>query len=259
MTGICGPDLFYVAAAILVGSGIINYLLTFIKIDVRPFLSTKQVKALQRRAVNISELFLRPISVSDPLSTPHIPASLSSRGYLETLPPRSGSRPSISGISNLRQKTQLPSSEKEVPLRLQDLITNVCSCYPQATYLGRSTFEPEGPIALYARHRIYNDTKYYGLILCADRTEGLMQIALHPGDVKTVIEKGWGQRHPLASRPGSWLLRLFSDEKPSPVAESRVLLYAPRDQTELEVLQHVINAAVWWVGGIDNTVDVESY
>ncbi|OAP60981.1 hypothetical protein AYL99_05985 [Fonsecaea erecta] len=254
------PNLFYVASSILIGSTIVTYLLKFIKLDIKPFLSTKPGKALEASLQTAFERFLNILSVSDPLSPPSSPVTMSSRGYLESVPYRRGSRPEVEGISSPIQRTQLPPWEqKDVEDRLRSLIIDIPARYPQSTYLGRSTFEPESPTSLYARHRVFNETKYYGEILTANTEDGFIHSALHPSDVKTVIEKGWGQRHPLSGRVGSRFMRLFNANQPSPVEGSQVLLYAPRDQEDLEVIKEIINAAVWWVGGIDNRVDDENF
>jgi hypothetical protein len=74
-----------------------------------------------------------------------------------------------------------------------------------------------------------------------------------------VIEKGWGQRHPLSTRLASWVVRLSGQSLAAPTPSSQVLLYAPRDQADLDVLGQVVNAAIWWVGGIDARLDDEAF
>lgn len=260
VSALWAPNFFYVVASILIGSAAVTYLLKFVKFDIRPFLSTKPGRVLENTALRTFERFLNLISVSDPLIPPSSPISKSSRGYLETLPYRRGSRPEVEGIGSPIQRTQLPPwEEKDVQDRLRDLIIDIPEKYPQSTYLGRSTFEPASPTSLYARHRVFNETKYYGEIISANTEDGFIHSSLHPSDVKTVIEKGWGQRHPLSGRLTSRLTGLVDGNQSSPVEGSRVLLYAPRNDEDLEVIKQIINAAVWWVGGIDNRVDDESF
>ncbi|KAL6251060.1 hypothetical protein RBB50_001268 [Rhinocladiella similis] len=250
----------YALGAILVCSAIITYLLKFIKLDIKPFLSTKQGKALRNVSSHLFERFLKAISVPDPLSLPLSASSPASRGFLETLPRRAGSRPLVTGIRHPHQVTQLSPTEKHVPDRVREVVSGISAKYPSATYLGRSTFEPDpsSPTTLYARHRVFNETRYYGEILRADGLDGSIQCTLHPHDVKTVIEKGWGQRHPLSTRLASWVMRLAGESRAAPTADSQVVLYAPRNQSDLDVVGQVINAAVWWVGGVDSRVDDES-
>ena len=260
MVSLWTPNLFYVASSILVGSVIVTYLLRFVKLDVKPFLSTKAGKIIETAARNSFERFLNVLSISDPLTPPYSPITNSSRGYLETLPHRRGTRPEVEGIGSPIQKTQLsPWEQKDVEDSLKDLIVNIPNKYPQHTYLGRSTFEPESPTSLYARHRVFNETKYYGEIISANTEDGFIHCTIHPSDVKTVIEKGWGQRDPLSGRMGSWAKKLMNGNQASPVEGSQVLVYAPRDNEDLEAIKNIIDAAVWWVGGIDNRADEESF
>lgn len=252
------PEFFYAIAYIMFGSAIVLSLLRFISLDTKPSLSTGRAKPLARAARYINEQCLKVLSVSDPLSPPPAP---SSRGYLEGLPPRVGPRPDFAGTSNPHQTTHLPCSSKEVSTRLHEAITDVCARYPASTYLGRSTFEPAGPTTLFARHRAFDKTRYYGQILGADKVHGFVHCTLHPSDVRLVLEKGWAQRHPLSTRAASWWLRLQGDEQQfqfGPTPSSQVLLYAPRDQADLDVVTQIVDAAVWWVGGVGSTVDVES-
>jgi len=67
-------------------------------------------------------------------------------------------------------------------------------------------------------------------------TDSSMHLTLHPSDAALVISNGWGERHPLAGR-GPWVPKGFT------------MVYAPRSQTEVEILTEVVHAAGWWVGG----------
>lgn len=50
---------------------------------------------------------------------------------------------------------------------------------------------------------------------------------------------GWGQRHPLAK--GGWLSRF--------VPREFLMIYAPRNMEECEVVTKIVEAAAWWVTG----------
>lgn len=253
-----GP--LYAIAAIISGTALITLLLKLAKFDLERYLSTKQAMTLQHIFGSLYECLVQIVAVSDPLSPPPSSPAVSSRGYLETLPRRNGPRPIITGVSDPHQTSQLSPEEKDISNRLRQVTIDVSARYPAATYLGRSTFEaePTSPTTLYARHRTFNETRYYGEILQANRVDGLIQCTLHPNDVKTVIEKGWAQRHPLSTRLASWLVWVRGGCSAAPTPESQVLLYAPRDEADLDVIGQVVNAAVWWVGGIDSRLDDES-
>lgn len=68
-----------------------------------------------------------------------------------------------------------------------------------------------------------------------------MHLTLHPADAKLVLEHGWGERHPLAR--GGWCRRF--------VPKEFTLIYAPRDEREVDIVMQVVAASIWWVSGID--------
>jgi hypothetical protein len=251
-----GPGLFYILASILNGSTFITYTLKHIKLDLKFFLSSRAGHAITASFSDIHELFLRTPALSDPLSPPKVTSfGLTSRGCIETLPQRAGPRPVVEGISKHRQVTQLPSLEETIHTCLRDLVADFTVRYPQQTYLGRSTFEDQG-ITLFARHRVYNDTKYYGEILCAHSSDSFMHLTLNPTDAKMVIEKGWGQQHPLASRRASWFY--WGGNQPAPVPGCLMLIYAPKGEAELQIIEQIISAGVWLFSSVDARVDDES-
>jgi len=50
-----------------------------------------------------------------------------------------------------------------------------------------------------------------------------------------------GERHPLAR--GGWCRRF--------VPKEFVLVYAPRNEQDLEVVMKIVHASIWWVSGVD--------
>ena len=80
-----------------------------------------------------------------------------------------------------------------------------------------------------------------GEVCHAHPSDGSLHMTLHPADAAIVIENGWGERHPLAR--GGWCRRF--------VPREFVLVYAPRDERDVEVIMRIVRAAVWWVAGID--------
>ena len=69
-----------------------------------------------------------------------------------------------------------------------------------------------------------------------------MHLTLHPVDVSIVLSAGWGERHPLAGKyiHGKKLL-------PS----GFVMVYAPRQESQIETVMEIVKAGAWWVGGVD--------
>jgi hypothetical protein len=60
-----------------------------------------------------------------------------------------------------------------------------------------------------------------------------LHVYVSPRDARTVIEKGWGQRFPVTwLAPPSW-----------------IMVYAPRDAKEVEVVKEIVRAAVCFAVG----------
>lgn len=67
-------------------------------------------------------------------------------------------------------------------------------------------------------------------------SDGSMHMTLHPADANTVLEAEWGERHPLAG--------VFNDRL---LPSGFIMLYAPQNDEEIEVVFRVIRAACWFV------------
>ncbi|KAF2019082.1 hypothetical protein BU24DRAFT_112186 [Aaosphaeria arxii CBS 175.79] len=177
------------------------------------------------------------LSLRDPLRPLPIPPHFRPQtGHLRTLPKRRGPRPIIAGIAPQRQQSQRssPSTYAALVARLRLLAQE-----PRNMLLERTSCFEKHSSGLFARTPI---TRTCGGEIChAHPSDGSMHLTLHPADVKVVIEAGWGERHPLAR--GGWFRRF--------VPREFVLVYAPREEADLEVLMEVVGAAVWWVSGLD--------
>ena len=64
-------------------------------------------------------------------------------------------------------------------------------------------------------------------------SEGSLHVTLDAADVAKVLERGWGERHPLAGR---WLRSGFT------------MVYAPRSEDEVAAVMEIVRAGAWWVG-----------
>lgn len=69
-----------------------------------------------------------------------------------------------------------------------------------------------------------------------------MHLTLHPIDSALVIASGWGERHPLA---GCY----FGGKRLLPAGFTMV--YAPREENDVETVLQIVKAGGWWVGGVD--------
>ncbi|OTA64508.1 hypothetical protein K449DRAFT_268963 [Hypoxylon sp. EC38] len=157
------------------------------------------------------------------------------------LPYRCGLRPKVVGIAPQRQVNQFGS--RECYLALRRILENHGSRNPEEVGIGTSCFEKHG-LGLFSRYP-FNKT-CQGEICHVHNSDYSMHLNLHPDDVKEVLEKGWGQRHPLTSQ---CLLKM-------PVPKQFTMVYAPRSVDELKVVCQIIEAAGWWVTAKEMKLDV---
>jgi hypothetical protein len=68
--------------------------------------------------------------------------------------------------------------------------------------------------------------------------DGSIHVVLHPRDCATVLEKGWGQRHALS---GADLLKRITGIY---IPINYVLVYAPRNEAEIEVAMAIVKASI---------------
>ncbi|KAL5389937.1 hypothetical protein DPSP01_001996 [Paraphaeosphaeria sporulosa] len=179
------------------------------------------------------------LCLRDPLRPAHIPPHFRpQRGYLSatSLPTRPGRRPVVRGIAPQRQQTQKSTCEIYTALvaAMRALIADPANCLLERT----SCFEKHSS-GIFASTPI---TRTCGGEVChAHPSDGSLHMTLHPADAKIVLERGWGERHPLAR--GGWCRRF--------VPKEFVLIYAPRSVEEVGTVMQIVGAGVWWVAGID--------
>ncbi|KAG9186741.1 hypothetical protein G6011_09849 [Alternaria panax] len=180
------------------------------------------------------------ICLRDPLRPIAIPPHFRpQKGYFaatSALPCRPGTKPLIRGIAPQRQQTQ-KSGEAIYRCLVQKI--RALAADPQNQLLERTSCFEKHSSGLFTSVPI---TRTCGGEIChAHPSDGSMHMTLHPADANLVIEKGWGERHPLAR--GGWCRKF--------VPREFMLVYAPRDEEEVEVVAKVIAAGIWWVSGVD--------
>ncbi|KAI4600190.1 hypothetical protein KJ359_001293 [Pestalotiopsis sp. 9143b] len=186
-------------------------------------------------------------ALRDPFTPPPSdPASYPGVGVLKKspLPQRRGPRPTVVGIAPQRQVDQ-PGSE-ECYLALREALQSHGSRHSEDIGLGTSCFEKHG-LGLFARRPVNNTCM--GEICHVHSSDHSLHMNLHPDDVREVLTKGWGQRHPLAWR-GRWLRM--------PVPRQFVMVYAPRTMDEVRVVCRIIEAAGWWVMAKEQAIDTSN-
>lgn len=183
-------------------------------------------------------------AVTDPYHVDSKTEVASSNGHLNGLSRRQGLRPEVRGIAPQRQITQ------KAPMNLlKKLAARIESMAVQSNNIrvGTSCIEKHG-IAIFntassypAKHRCK------GEICHLHGSDGSMHMPLHPTDAQAVFDAGWGEKHPLA-RGGYF-------ERYVPVAF--VMVYAPRDESEVEIVMSIVRAAAWFVSGEGNLKEAE--
>ncbi|KAI9171546.1 hypothetical protein HJFPF1_01032 [Paramyrothecium foliicola] len=158
----------------------------------------------------------------------------------QSLPYRAGPRPCVVGIAPQRQIDQPGSYHCYQAVR--HAMESLGRKSPEKFSTERSCIEKHG-LALFARHPI--QTRCQGEICHVHDSEYSMHMALHPDDIEEVLNKGWGQRHPLG-----WSWRGIT----MPVSPHFVMIYAPRDEQELQTICRIIQAAVWYTLAEDISV-----
>lgn len=185
------------------------------------------------------------------------------RGKLDftKFPQRTGGRPQVGGVAPQRQLDQkTPASTFQNHL---DMFRQVFDEQDNVIRIGPSFLEGATTAVFALQSQWTNNrpfTHQFGYEIChPHRNDGSLHMVLHPEDCATVIEKGWGERHPLAR--GSWYWRAYhatirrirTDQRPTraPVPEYLCFIYAPRDEDEEKIIKELLYAAIWFATGVD--------
>ncbi|TID21505.1 hypothetical protein E6O75_ATG04900 [Venturia nashicola] len=181
--------------------------------------------------------FLGLFALRNPYIPPAIPSAINRTPYLTKLPRRAGARPIVRGIAPHRQIDQKISSRlfEELLARISQLgVTH------KGLRNGTSCLEKHGP-GLFAQTPVNRTRHCYDEIMHAHPSDGSMHLCIHPADAALVLSQAWGERHPLSK--GGWLERF--------VPPGFVMVYAPRNEEEVEIIMRIVKAACWWVGNVD--------
>ncbi|XMA13682.1 hypothetical protein WAI453_006473 [Rhynchosporium graminicola] len=253
-----GPALFLTIMAMILAIQVLKPSLTCILLALAPFpwiIHNDYVNFLNLGPGGTPSSFIGYLKITYlrlfALSDPYTPVENSENihpatGYHERaqswLPKRSGSRPKIAGIAPQRQLDQPGCAEANRTLltTLGDLAIR----YPDIIRIGTSCFEKKG-FAIFARNPI--NATCQREICHVHHSDRSMHLNLHPDDAKVVLKQGWGERHPLAR--GGWMKAY--------VPREFVMVYAPRNSAEFDVVCRIVEAAGFWVCGERLNVVVE--
>lgn len=164
--------------------------------------------------------------------------------FVATLPRREGERPEVGDIVPHRQMSQRPGEAMRG--RIEDVVDGVRGRFGGCLEVRRSGYERHNE-ALFVASRVLEGG---GNALPEEARLGKGEVAhvhpelsvhmyLSPADARGVIERGWGERHRLTTRAGRWI----------GLGRTWIMIYAPRDEGELEVLRGLLTESVQWMTG----------
>ena len=156
---------------------------------------------------------------------------------LATLPRRAGSRPRVDPHPIPHRQTDQHGSA-QVRQEQHQIFDQQVANHPHLLIYRKSHFERRNDaICLREPEQAPRHAQdAHGEIAHIHPSDGSMHMILSPSDAKTVIEAGWGERHPLA---GVYV----------GLPETYMLIYAPRSAEENAVLERILGAAVVYAAG----------
>jgi hypothetical protein len=180
----------------------------------------------------------------DDLSDPS-PLSGSGPKFLDasTIPQRKGERPKM--MARTMPQRQVPykkgTAAPGVEERVAKMMATFAAKHPDIIELRPSKTEGGSTDAIYGKPDIATinpKTKTSGMlgteIAHAHPSEGSLHVWLSEADAKTVVEKGWGMRFPLAFIDKGW-----------------AMVYAPRTMAEVDVVEMIVKAGIAWIAGVE--------
>lgn len=169
------------------------------------------------------------------------PSPLSKDGpsFLGTIAQRRGPAPRIMPRT-MPQRQRPESITSAARSRLQSLMQTLAASHPDILEIKPSHTEGKSTDGLYAQtdapklNPIAKDKILNHEIAHAHPADNSLHVWLSDPDARTVIEAGWGQRFPLVFVKSGW-----------------TMVYAPRDEVELETVEIIVKAGVAFITGTE--------
>lgn len=168
----------------------------------------------------------------DPVQTEHLGRSEDS--VLADLPPRRGARPTIAPYP-VPHRQMGGSCRPEVLAALDAVFASELAHGQPAVRENTSRFERHHS-ALFAESLVVRGMSAHGEVGHIHRPQGSLHLHLRPVDAAAVIDKGWGELHPMAG-------------KGFDLPVGYTLLYAPRNTGEVDVVRRILRATLDWASG----------
>ncbi|KAK6382955.1 hypothetical protein LTS17_003625 [Exophiala oligosperma] len=186
----------------------------------------------------LTSFIVRPYTLSahDTTWTGDYPENAAHKEIL-ALPNRKGSRPLILGIAPQRQFSQNPGPSMNAQ-NLSSLEKHNIALFVHPSLLAKPQNLPK--VATVSRGELGH---IHG--------DASMHLYFSPADAKEIIEKGWAERHRCARTAPWWLGgRKYSWK----IGDTFLIVYAPRNEEELEILQTLLRASARFMTGEETVV-----
>lgn len=198
----------------------------------------------------ICRVLLRVDTLSDPFLDP---ITEPYRGRLFDLAPREGERPTILGLALQRQSDQKASPDTEAAMvavleRKAAEKPDMLAMAPSLVEGQLRSLQRRLPAGL-APATPRTVAEWGGEISHVHKLDSSAHVVMHPSDAAEVIQKGWGERHPLgcAAENPVWVFWHHTVcRKRLPLPHNIVLVYAPRNEAEMAVFERIVDAAAWF-------------
>ncbi|KAH8195309.1 hypothetical protein TruAng_010532 [Truncatella angustata] len=166
--------------------------------------------------------------------------SKSGQAYLIDLPIRATRRPKL--MPRILPQRQVPERVLSTASqsRLHNIVTSLAAAHPEVFEVKPSHTEGRTTEGLYARrdldtlNPIARDPILDHEIAHAHPSDDSLHVWLGDRDAAQVVEKGWGQRFCLPFVNKGW-----------------VMIYAPRNLEEVEVVEQIVKAAAQFITGLE--------
>ncbi|KAF2399755.1 hypothetical protein EJ06DRAFT_543298 [Trichodelitschia bisporula] len=159
--------------------------------------------------------------------------------YITALPERTGPRPTL--VSRPMPQRQVPAPlDDKTKETLHGLVYEFAAKYPDMLEVRPSGSEGGTAEGLYVRSdwRGVNPVTKHPILKTevahVHPSDDSLHVWLSERDAKEVIELGWGEKFPLGIVPGGW-----------------IMVYAPRNWMEMDVVRWIVEAGVGWLTGVD--------
>jgi hypothetical protein len=169
----------------------------------------------------------------------------SNTGYLSSLSLRPGPAPSVVGTAPHRQINQ--TSPKVVlsysKLRLASFVSiqiNYINSLTKNTATTRSS-------SCSCPHDMGLRTSGCS-VCCPHGSDGSAHVILHPADLETVVQNGWGELHPLANTGSYYVPSGASCYMPATLT----LIYAPRTYPEISTVMTIVTAGAKYLASLES-------